>query len=81
VQAGAQAFAAANATNPQVNPLLGARALQLFPPFVNIPNAVESGETGDEDFAYTVRLAYDVDANLNVYASYATGFKASSFNL
>jgi outer membrane receptor protein involved in Fe transport len=81
VQAGAQAFAAANASNPQVNPLLGARALQLFPPFVNIPNAVESGETDDNDFAYTIRLAYDVDAALNVYASYATGFKASSFNL
>jgi len=81
VQAGAQAFAAANASNPQVNALLGARALQLFPPFVNVPNAVESGETDDNDFAYTIRLAYDVDANLNVYASYATGFKASSFNL
>ena len=81
VQAGAQAFAAANASNPQVNPLLGARALQLFPPFVNIPNAVESGETDDNDLAYTIRLAYDVDADLNVYASYATGFKASSFNL
>jgi len=81
VQAGAAAFAAANAGNPQVNPLLGARALQLFPPFVNIPNAVESGETDDDDFAYTVRLAYDVNAGLNVYASYATGFKASSFNL
>ncbi|WP_152608488.1 TonB-dependent receptor [Croceibacterium mercuriale] len=81
VQAGAQAFAAANASNPQVNPLLGARALQLFPPFVNIPNAVESGETDDDDFAYTIRLAYDLAAAVNVYASYATGFKASSFNL
>ncbi|WP_347304662.1 TonB-dependent receptor (plasmid) [Croceibacterium sp. TMG7-5b_MA50] len=81
VQAGAAAFAAANAGNAQVNPLLGARALQLFPPFVNIPNAVESGETDDNDFAYTLRLAYDVTAALNLYASYATGFKASSFNL
>jgi outer membrane receptor protein involved in Fe transport len=81
VQAGAQAFANANQNNPAVNPLLGARALQLFPPYVNIPNAVESGETSDDDFAYTLRLAYDVSPGLNVYASYATGFKASSFNL
>jgi outer membrane receptor protein involved in Fe transport len=81
VQAGAQAFATANQNNPAVNPLLRARALQLFPPFVNIPNAVESGETDDKDFAYTIRLAYDVNPDLNVYASYATGFKASSFNL
>jgi len=81
VQEGAQAFAAANATNPQINPLLGARALQLFPPFVDIPNAAESGKTDDHDFAYTIRLAYNLDADLNVYANYATGFKASSFNL
>ncbi len=81
VRAGAQAFADANDSNPQVNPLLGARALQIFPPFLNIPNAVESGETSDNDLSYTVRLAYDVNPTVNVYASYATGFKASSFNL
>lgn len=81
IQAGARAFANANQNNPAVNPLLGARALQLFPPFVNVPNAVESGTTDDNDFSYTVRLAYDVSPDLNAYASYATGFKASSFNL
>ena len=81
VQAGAAAFAAANANNAAVNPLLGARALQLFPRFVNVPNSVERAETDDNDFAYTVRLAYDVSPDINLYASYATGFKASSFNL
>ena len=81
VQAGAQAFANANQNNPAVNPLLGAQALQIFPLFLNIPNAVESGETSDNDLSYTVRLAYDVNPDVNVYASYATGFKASSFNL
>src|SRR5690606_7810205 len=93
IQAGAAAFAAPNApltqaaaaadNNPQTigNPFLGLRALQLFPRFVNIPNSVESGTTDDDNFSYTVRLAYDVSNDINVYASYGTGFKASSFNL
>jgi iron complex outermembrane receptor protein len=81
IVAGATTFATANQNNPAVNPFLVGRPLQLFPRFVNIPNAVESGETSDEDFAYTVRLAYDLNPDLNIYASYATGFKASSFNL
>ena len=53
--------------------------LQFLPPFLNFPNAVESGRTDDDDFAYTVRLAYDVNPDLNVYASYATGFKANPY--
>lgn len=81
VSAGVQAFADANDTDPSVNPLLGLQGLQLNPPFLNVPNAVESGETSDNDFSYTVRLAYDISPSLNVYASFATGFKASSFNL
>ncbi|MEO5705995.1 MAG: TonB-dependent receptor [Alteraurantiacibacter sp.] len=81
IVAGATANATANQNNPAVNPFLVGRPLQLFPRFVNIPNGVESGATSDNDFSYTARLAYDVNPDLNVYASYATGFKASSFNL
>ncbi len=81
IQAGVQAFADANDTNPNVNPFLIGTDLQLFPPFINIPNSVESGETSDNDFSYTIRLAYDVTPDVNIYASYATGFKASSFAL
>lgn len=81
IQAGVQAFADANDTNPAVNPLLQAQALQNFPRFVNIPNVIESGQTNDSDFSYTARLAYDINPDLNIYASYATGFKASSFAL
>ena len=80
-QAQVQAFADANDTNGAVNPFLALSALQFFPRFLNIPNAVESGKTKDDNFSYTIRLAYDVNPDLNVYASYATGFKASSFNL
>lgn len=81
IQAGVQAFANANDENPAVNPLLAAQSLQNFPRFVNIPNAIEGSETDDEDLSYTVRLAYDINPDLNIYASYATGFKASSFSL
>ena len=63
------------------DPLLDLRPLQFLPPFLNVPNSVEDGQTDDSDWSYTARLAYDISPFLNVYVSYATGFKASSFNL
>ncbi len=63
------------------NPFLGLRPLQFLPPFLNFPNAVENGKTDDSDLAYTLRLAYKFSRQLSAYATYATGFKASSFNL
>ena len=66
---------------PACNPLLGLAALQFLPPFLDIPNPVEGTRTNDNDWSYTARVAYDVAPELNVYASYATGFKASSVNL
>jgi outer membrane receptor protein involved in Fe transport len=78
---GALAFAAANRNNPAVNPLLALRPLQFLPPFRNFPNAVESGKTRDGKWTWTARLAMEVTDTLNAYVSYATGFKASSFNL
>lgn len=72
IQAGA-----ANATLP----LLGLRPLQFLVPVLGIPNSVENGKTSDDKFTYTARLAYDVSDNVNVYVSYATGYKASSVNL
>ena len=76
--------AAATNTNPLNvggNPFLPLQPLQFLPPFQNCPNAVETCATRDSDWSYTARLAYEVSPTLNVYASYATGFKASSFNL
>jgi iron complex outermembrane recepter protein len=81
VVAGTSAFAAANASNPLVNPLLGLRPFQFLKPILNIPNVVENGKTRDGDWSYVARLAYEVNDHLNVYASWATGFKASSWNL
>ncbi len=70
-----------NGVSAQVNPLLGLKPLQFIPPFLNFPNAVEDGKTKDSNFSYTVRLAYKFNRNISTYATYATGFKASSFNL
>src|SRR3546814_1636077 len=63
------------------NPLAGLKAFQFLPPFLNVPNAVESGKTNDGDFSYSVRAAYELTDTVNIYATYATGFKASSINL
>src|SRR3546814_12637342 len=63
------------------NPLAGLKAFQFLPPFLNVPNAVESGKTNDGDFSYSVRAAYELTDPVNIYATYATGFKASSINL
>ncbi|MEO9468499.1 TonB-dependent receptor [Parasphingorhabdus sp.] len=74
----AQASALASSA---ANPFLGLRGLQFNPPYLNFPNAVEDGRTKDSDLSYTFRLSYDASDNLSLYATYATGFKASSFNL
>ncbi|VAW00804.1 TonB-dependent receptor [hydrothermal vent metagenome] len=63
------------------NPFLPLAPFQFLPGYLNFPNAVEDGRTRDNDFSYTLRLAYRISDNFNAYATYATGFKASSFNL
>jgi outer membrane receptor protein involved in Fe transport len=77
------AFAAiqAGAQDPAQNALLGLQPLQFLPPFLNFPNAVEDGHSNDDDLTYTFRLAYDASDFVNLYASYGTGFKATSWNL
>ena len=86
--AGFQAAVAAGAAtidrsslDPNVNPLAGFFALQFQPQFLAFPNVVEDGRTRDDDLTYTLKAAYEVNDNINVYGSYATGFKASSWNL
>ncbi|MEO9601010.1 TonB-dependent receptor [Parasphingorhabdus sp.] len=79
-QATQDAFANA-ALDPAINPFLGLGAFQFQPPFLTIPNAVEDGKTNDDKFTYLLRASYAISNEINVYASYATGFKASSVNL
>jgi len=80
------AFLAANPTltlpdGSSANPLSGLKAFQFLPPFLNVPNSVEPGKTNDGDFSYSARMAYKLTDTVNIYATYATGFKASSVNL
>ncbi len=81
-----QALAIASNYDPSTpaatqNPLAGLQPLQFQPPFVNFPNAVEDGTITADDLTYSLRLAYDLTENINVYGSYATGFKSNSFNI
>jgi outer membrane receptor protein involved in Fe transport len=76
-----QAALLAAATNPAINPLIGLTPFQFQPPFLNLPNSVEPGRTRDDKLTYLLRAAYQISNEINIYASYATGFKASSVNL
>ena len=71
----------AAAPPPNCNQLLPLAGFQFQPPFLNFPNAVEPGQTRDDEFTYLARVSYEISPEVNVYASYATGFKASSVNL
>jgi iron complex outermembrane recepter protein len=81
--ANAQAIAAGffNANPGANNPLLAFRGVQFQRPRLNSPNSVENGRTNDEGTTYSARIAWEINDNFNAYASYATGFKASSINL
>ena len=59
----------------------GLESAQFLPPFVTYPNSVEDGKSDDSKTTYSVRLSYDVSANLSVYGGVSTGFKATSWNL
>ena len=81
VAAGVAAGVPAAFATSAANPFLGLRGLQFIPQFLNIPNSVEDGRTSDSKFTYPLRAAYKINDNLSSYVTYATGFKASSFNL
>jgi iron complex outermembrane recepter protein len=63
------------------NPFIPFQALQFLPPFLNIPNAVEDGRTSDGKLTYSARVAWEATDSINLYASYGTGFKATSWNM
>ncbi len=80
VEAGAPGTSAAiqAGVNAGIQALQG---LQFQPQFVNFPNSVETGRSNDDKFTWTLRVAYEVNDNVNIYASAATGYKATSWNL
>ena len=55
--------------------------VQFFPPFVNYPNADESGVWESSDTTHTMRLTYDMNDSTKAYISHSTGFKPTSVNL
>ncbi|MEN9855696.1 MAG: hypothetical protein RLZZ157_822, partial [Pseudomonadota bacterium] len=79
--AGVRCTGAEPAGLPSCNAFLGLTGVQFQRPFLNIPNAVESGKSEDEKTTYSARISWEINDNFNVYASYGTGFKATSFNL
>ncbi|MHA6289577.1 TonB-dependent receptor [Maricaulis sp. CAU 1757] len=64
--------------NTAFNPLIAFRDFQNFPP-VNAGNFPT--ERNDTNFSGNIILSYDVSDTLNVYGSYATGFKPGGFNV
>ena len=57
------------------------KSLQFLPPMLGLPNGVEDNKTDDSKTTWSMRLSYEINDNINVFATAATGFKASSWNL
>ena len=77
----AAGVAALDLTDEAQNPLVPLTDFQFQPNFLDFPNSVEDGSTNDSDFSWSVRGSYEFNDNFTAFASAATGFKASSFNL
>lgn len=59
----------------------GLRPLQFQPPMLELPNSVEQNTSEDSKVTWSLRGAYTLNRNVNFFATAATGFKASSWNL
>ena len=82
IQAGFDpATAAALATNPQFNPLLGFQALQFLPEMQPFPGVGQSGRSSDDNIDYTAKLTFALNENTSVYGGISTGFKSTAWNL
>jgi outer membrane receptor protein involved in Fe transport len=57
------------------------KSFQFQPPQLIFPNSVEDGKKSDNKTTWTARLSYKLNENINFFATAATGFKASSWNL
>lgn len=59
----------------------GLQGVQFLIPSAGFPNNVEDGNSDDSKLTWNIRAAYELNDNINIYASAATGFKSSSWNL
>ncbi|MFS1422884.1 TonB-dependent receptor [Shewanella sp. 10N.286.48.B5] len=67
---------------PQLAPAVPVlKGLQFLPPMMELPNVVENHKTDDSKTTWSFRLAYEINNNVNIFATAATGFKATSWNL
>ena len=66
---------------PACNSTLALQPFQFLRPNIDFPNSVEPGTSKDDATTWTIRFAYDMTDDVNVYVSAGTGFKASSWNL
>jgi outer membrane receptor protein involved in Fe transport len=57
------------------------QTVQFLPQQLDFPNAIEDGKSDDSQTTYSIRLAYELNRNFNFFATAATGFKATSWNL
>ncbi|MBU3005474.1 TonB-dependent receptor [Paraglaciecola arctica] len=57
------------------------KAYQFQPQMLELPNDAEANSTSDDKITWSLRGAYTINKNVNVFATAATGFKASSWNL
>ena len=63
------------------NPFVGFQALQFLPQVLGFPNQAEPGTSDDSKTTYTASLSHAFTDDLNVYLTYGTGFKGTSWNL
>ena len=67
------------------NPLLALAGFQFQPQFLpfggDANNPLEDGRSNDTNVDYTLKLGYEFTDSFNAYVSYATGYKATSWNL
>jgi iron complex outermembrane recepter protein len=80
VEAGAPGTSAAIAAGVAAG-ITDLEALQFQPQFLAFPNAIEDGRSNDDKVTWSIRAAYEANEYINVYASVATGFKSTSWNL
>ena len=63
------------------NPFTAFEALQFLPQLLGIPNPSEPGTSNDSKTTYTASLSHAYSDDLNIYLTYGTGFKGTSWNL
>jgi outer membrane receptor protein involved in Fe transport len=57
------------------------KAYQFQPQMLELPNPVEANTSDDDKITWSARGAYTLNRNVNLFATAATGFKATSWNL